>query len=86
MMTTLPKENLRVITFDTHIGNSDNKPVPGTKRTHNLVFNCTQITDEEIETLIENGMWDFDNRVIDIPTSILENLRDKKPYNDEEDK
>lgn len=77
MMTTLSKDNLRVCTFDAHIVDSDNKPVPGTKRTHNLVFNCTQITEQELETIIENGSWDLDTRIIDIPTSILEKLRDK---------
>lgn len=76
MMITLHKENLRVITFDAFASNSIGTAVPGTRRTHNLVFNITRISEEEVNKLIEDDMWDIDSRVIDIPTSYLNNLMD----------
>lgn len=84
MTTTLPKENLRILTFTTSLTNSDGKPISGTKRKHNLVFNCTVITEEEIDELIQNDSWELDDRVIDIPTCILQNLQDKNIDNIEE--
>ena len=78
MTTVLPKQNLRILTFSSSLANSDGKPVPGTSRTHNLVFNCTKISEEEVENLINNDCWELDNRVIDIPTDILHNLQDNK--------
>ena len=78
MMTTLPRENLRVLTFDSFTANSAGEPVPGTRRTHNLLFNSTRISDEEVDDLIQKDMWRLDDRVLDIPTSVLNNLKDKK--------
>lgn len=85
MTTTLPKENLRILTYTASLANSDGEPVPGTKREHNLVFNCTVITEEEVYKLIEDDAWELDDRIIDIPTCILKNLKDKKINNVEED-
>ena len=77
-MMTLNKESFKVITFSSSIANSDGKPVPGTSRVHNLLFNITQISVEEVNELINNDAWELDDRVIDIPTCILNNLKDKK--------
>ena len=38
-MMTLPKSNLRIITFTTRMADSDGEPIPGTERERNLIFN-----------------------------------------------
>ena len=72
------ENNLRVIRFNSSLANSDGKPVPGTERSHNLPFNCTQITEEEVRQLIESDSYDLDPRVIDLSDLQLKCLRNKE--------
>ena len=48
-MTVLPKSNLRIVSFRSALANSDGEPITGFERDHNLVFNITQITSEEVK-------------------------------------
>ena len=77
-MMTLLKSNLRLITFTTIIADSDGDPIPGTERDRNLIFNCTQITEEEVHQLINDDAWELDDRIVSVPSSQLKYLFDKE--------
>lgn len=51
---------------------SDNIIIP-----HTLIFNITQISEEEVDNIIKTGTWDQDNRVIVIKPMQIEYLQDK---------
>ena len=72
------ENNLRVTSFNSSLANNDGKPVPGTERSHNLLYNCTQITAEEVRQLIESDSYDLDPRVIDLSDLQLRCLRNKE--------
>ena len=77
-MMTLPKSNLRIITFTTRMANSDGEPIPGTECERNLSFNCTQITEDEVNQLIEDDVWELDDRIVSVHSSQLKYLFDKE--------
>ena len=77
-MMILPKSNLRIITFTTRMANSDGEPIPGTEREHNLIFNCTQITKDEVDQLINDDAWELDDRIVSVHSSQLRYLFDKE--------
>ena len=70
--------NLRVISFQSVMTSSSGKPICGTERTHNLLYNCTQITEAEVHDLIENDAYEFDSRVVDLTDNQLKMLRNKE--------
>ena len=76
-MMTLPKSNLRVISFTTRLADSDGEPIPGTERERNLIFNCTQITENEVNQLIDDDAWELDDRIVSLHSSQLKYLFDK---------
>ena len=77
-MMTLPKSNLRLITFTTIIADSDGDPIPGTARERNLIFNITQVTEEEVHQLINDHAWELDDRIVSVHSSQLKYLFDKE--------
>ena len=77
-MMILPKSNLRAITFTTRMANSDGEPIPGTERERNLIFNCTQITEDEVHQLINDDVWELDDRIVSVHSSQLKYLFDKE--------
>ena len=77
-MMILPKSNLRIITFTTRMADSDGEPIPGTERERNLIFNCTQITEDEVHQLINDDAWELDDRIICVNSSQLKYLFDKE--------
>ena len=77
-MMTLPKSNLRIITFTTRITDSDGEPILGTERERNLIFNCTQISEDEVNQLINDDAWEFDDRIVSVYSSQLKYLFDKE--------
>ena len=77
-MMTLPKSNLRILTFITRIADSYGEPIPGTERERNLIFNCTQITEQEVNKLIDDDAWELDDRIVSVSSSQLKNLFDKE--------
>ena len=81
-MMILPKSNLRAITFTTRMADSDGEPIPGTKRDRNLIFNCTQISEDEVHQLINADAWELDDRIVSIHSSQLKYLFDKEIWND----
>ena len=70
--------NLRVISFETCCCTSSGEPVRGTERSHNLLYNCTQISDEQVRELIEADMYEYDSRVVDLTDEQLKMLRNKE--------
>lgn len=70
--------NLRVISFESVMTSSSGKPVSGTERSHNLLYNCTQITEAEVHELIKNDTYEFDARVVDLTDTQLKMLRNKE--------
>ena len=78
MTTILPKDSLRVISYNASIADSDGRPVPGTSRERNLIFNITQISEEEVKLLIENDSWEFDPRIVSVSSAQLKHIKDKK--------
>ena len=77
-MMILPKSNLRVLTFTTRLAASDGEPIPGTERERNLIFNCTQITEDEVHQLISDDAWELDDRIVSVRSSQLKYLFDKE--------
>ena len=76
-MMILPKSNLRIITFTTRMADSDGEPIPGTERERNLIFNCTQISEDEVNQLINDDAWELDDRIVSVHSSQLKYLFDK---------
>ena len=76
-MMILPKSNLRIITFTTRMADSDREPIPGTERERNLIFNCTQINEDEVNQLINDDAWELDDRIVSVHSSQLKYLFDK---------
>ena len=70
--------NLRVISFDSVMTSSSGKPISGTERSHNLLYNYTQITEAEVHELIKNDTYEFDARVVDLTDTQLTMLRNKE--------
>ena len=45
---------------------------------HMVIFNITQITEEEVRSLIKRGIWDEDARVVELKPLQLKYLQDKE--------
>lgn len=71
-------KNVMRIDFSTSICNSDGEPVKGTERGVTIIWNETVISTDEVYELINNGMYEYDNRVIVTTPTQANNLRTKK--------
>lgn len=45
---------------------------------HAVIFNKTQISVEEVEDLIDNDAWEFDDRIIKLKPKQVKYLEDKE--------
>ena len=75
-MTNL--KNLKVYACVLSTCSSDGKPVLGTEREVMVMFNKTQISEEEVKELFEYDKWEYDPRVTPITREQLKMLQDKK--------
>ena len=66
----LNAKNIMRIDFVSSIGNVE---FPYT-----ILYNQTRISEEHVIELIKNGTWEFDDRLIRIPTSQMKCLEDKE--------
>lgn len=57
-------DNIRRIDFETFTCNSDGKPIEGTGMAHSIIFNVDVISGEEVNELINTGMWEYDPRIV----------------------
>lgn len=73
----LNPDNLMTIGWVSSIANSDGEPVPGTEREHLVLFNKTQITEEQVGRLIDEDRWKRDQRILEVTREQLKFLRDK---------
>ena len=71
-------KNVMRLDFSTSICNSDGEPVEGTGRDVSILWNETVISTDEVYELINNGMYEYDNRVIVTTPTRANNLRTKK--------
>lgn len=71
-------KNVMRLDFSTSICNSDGEPVEGTGRNVSILWNETVISTDEVYELINNGMYEYDNRVIVTTPTQANNLRTKK--------
>lgn len=71
-------DNLRFISFESVMSSSSGQPITGTERKHNLLYNCTQITEEQVQYLVEMDMYEYDSRVVDVTDEQLKFLRNKE--------
>lgn len=71
-------ENLKVYACTLYTCTSDGQPVKGTGREVRVLFNQTQISEEEVSKLFERDMWEYDPRVTPITKQQLEMLHDKR--------
>ena len=55
--------------------NSDGELVKGTERPVCILYNKTVISTEEVHKLIENSMYEYDERIIVITPKQADNLR-----------
>ena len=70
-------KNVMRIDFETCIANSDGEPVRGTERDVTVLFNRTVIADDEVQELINNGMYEYDNRIIVTTPTQADNLKSR---------
>lgn len=54
---------------------SDGKPVKGTERLVCILYNKTVISTEEVHKLIENSMYEYDERIAVTTPKQADNLR-----------
>ena len=73
----LNPDNLMTIGWVSSISNSAGEPVPGTEREHLVLFNKTQITEEQVGKLIDEDRWKRDPRILEVTREQLKFLRDK---------
>lgn len=66
----LTSDNIYRIDFDEKYG--------GVRIPHSIVFNITQITEEEVKELICSGKWDEDNRIVELRPLQFKYLQDKE--------
>lgn len=71
-------KNVMRIDFSTSICDSDGNPVKGTGRNVSILWNKTVISTDEVYELINNGMYEYDSRVIVTTPTQANNLRGKK--------
>ena len=57
-------DNIRRIDFETFTCNSDGKPIDGTGIAYTIIFNTNVISSEEVNDLINTGMWEYDMRFV----------------------
>lgn len=70
-------KNVMRIDFSTKICNSDGNPIEGTGRDVSVLWNETVISTDEVYELIDNDMYEYDNRVIVTTPTRADNLRSK---------
>ena len=70
-------KNVMRIDFETSIADSNGKPVKGTEREVTILFNKTVITSDKVYELINNDMYEYDNRIIVTTPKRADNLRSK---------
>ena len=66
----LTAENLYCVEWMESIG--------GVKIPHAVIFNKTQISIDEVEDLIDNDRWEFDDRIIELRPKQVKYLEDKE--------
>ena len=66
----LTPSNIYKIDFEEECG--------GVKIPHTVIFNITQISEDEVKKLIRSDSWEYDNRVIDLRPKQLKYLHDKE--------
>lgn len=71
-------KNLKVYACVLCTCTSDGKPVRGTEHEVMVMYNQTQISEEEITELFEHDAWEHDSRITPITRERLKMLRDKK--------
>lgn len=71
-------KNVMRLDFSTSICNSDGDPVEGTGRDISILWNKTVISTDEVYELINNGMYEYDSRVIVTTPTQANNLKSKK--------
>lgn len=55
---------IRRIDFEVCVSNSDGEPVKGTERDVSVIYNTQILSDKQAEYLINNGMYNYDKRMI----------------------
>ena len=69
--------NLKVYACVLCTCSSDGKPVRGTEHEVMVMYNQTQISEEEVTELFEHDTWEYDSRVTPITREQLKMLQDK---------
>lgn len=52
--------------------------IGGIQIPHAVIFNKTQISIDEVEDLIDNDRWEFDDRIIELRPKQVKYLEDKE--------
>lgn len=55
---------IRRVDFEVCVANSDNEPIKGTEHEISVIYNTQIIPEREVEKLINNGMYEYDKRLI----------------------
>lgn len=66
----LTSKNIYRIDFEESFG--------GVTIPHSIIFNITQISEEEVRELIDRGFWEDDDRVIELRPMQFKYLKDKE--------
>jgi hypothetical protein len=70
-------KNVMRLDFSTRMCSSDGEPIEGTGTNVSILWNETVITTDEIYELINNGMYEYDERVIVTTPNRADNLRSR---------
>lgn len=71
-------KNVMRLDFSVMLYNSDEEPIEGTERDVSILWNETVISTDEVYELINNGMYEYDSRVVVTTPTQANNLRTKK--------
>ena len=69
--------NIMRIDFEAGCCNSDGEIVNGTETGVCILYNKTVITYEEVKELINNGMYEYDDRIVVTTSTQADNLRSR---------
>lgn len=70
--------NVMRLDFSVNTCNSDGEPIEGTERDISILWNKTVISTDEVYELINNGEYEYDNRIVVTTPTRADNLKTKK--------
>lgn len=77
--------NIRRKDFEVCMTDSDGEKIRGTESMVSMLYNKNNISEEELDGLIKNGMYQYNSRVIVTTPDRADNMKDPEPSGRKED-